>query len=224
MSVVAVIPAHNEAAKIADVVGQTQEYVDEVVVVDDRSTDDTPAIARDCGATVLEHAINTGVGGAQRTGYRYVLQKEFEYMIQIDGDGQHDPAYIEQLLEVGQKCDMVIGSRHLNESIEDYPLVRRLGIKFFTSLVNSITNVGITDVTSGFRVYRTDRLNEIIHSSDNHWAVEQTLAAARAGFDIQEVSVEMPTRSHGDSQFDLTTFVLYPIRMINIIFRVLVFR
>lgn len=224
MQVAAVIPAYNEAVEIGEVVERTREHVDEVVVVDDGSTDDTRAIARSKGATVLEHIINTGVGGAQRTGYEYAFRGEFEFVVQLDGDGQHDPAYIPELLEVARECDMVIGSRYLNDSIEDYPFVRRLGIQFFTSVVNVLGKIGITDVTSGFRVYRASRLREIIHSSDRHWAVEQTLGAARQGLDIREVSVEMPTRENGNSQFNLNTFVLYPVRMLNIILQILVFR
>jgi glycosyltransferase involved in cell wall biosynthesis len=224
VTVAAVIPAYNEAATIGEVIRQTRQHVTEVVVVDDGSTDGTPEIARSNGAVVLEHTINIGVGGAQRTGYRYVLNRDFEFIVQVDGDGQHDPDYIPELLSVAEECDMVIGSRYLNESIEDYPFVRRLGISFFTTVVNQLGGIGISDVTSGFRVYRTEILAEIIHSSDNHWAVEQTLAAARKGFDIREVSVKMPTRDEGESQFDLDTLVLYPVRMMDIIFRILVFR
>lgn len=224
MQVAAVIPAYNEAVNIGEVVERTREHVDEVVVVDDGSTDKTRAIARSKGATVLEHIINTGVGGAQRTGYEYVFRGEFEFVVQVDGDGQHDPGYIPELLGVARECDMVIGSRYLNESIEDYPFVRRLGIQFFTNIVNFLGDINITDVTSGFRVYRASKLREIIHNADRHWAVEQTLGAAKRGLDIREVSVEMPTREHGESQFDFNTFVLYPVRMFNIILQILVFR
>lgn len=119
---------------------------------------------------------------------------------------------------------MVIGSRYLNESIEEYPIIRRLGIRFFTLLVNAFSGIQITDVTSGFRVYRASQLAEILHDSDRHWAVEQTLGAAKQNLRIEEISVKMPTREHGRSQFDLDTFVLYPVRMMDVILRVLVFR
>jgi len=119
---------------------------------------------------------------------------------------------------------MVIGSRYLNESYKEYSFVRNAGIQFFTAAVNILGGMNITDVTSGFRVYRVEKLNEILHHSDKHWAVEQTLAAAREEFRITEVSVEMPTRDEGDSQFTLDTFALYPIRMTDVMLRILIFR
>ena len=224
MRTVAVVPAYNEADTIGPVVEETAEQVDRVVVVDDGSTDGTADIARSHGASVIEHAINTGVGGAVRTGYRYAIRNDFDFVLQIDADGQHDPAYIPLLLETATECDMVIASRYLNESFDDYSTVRKLGIRFFTELVNRLGGVEITDVTSGFRVYRVSTLESILHRSDRHWAVEQTLQAAENGLRIEEVSAEMPTREAGESQFTLDTFVLYPARMFDVILRVLVFR
>lgn len=224
MRVVAVIPAYNESDTIAEVITETREHVDKVVVVDDGSTDGTADIARENGATVVEHVFNTGVGGAVRTGYQYAIRHDYDFVLQIDGDGQHDPEYIPKLLEQAEDNDMVIASRYLNESFQEYSLVRKLGISFFTKTVNVLGGVDITDVTSGFRVYRVSALREILHRSDKHWAVEQTLEAAKNDQRITEVSIEMPTREEGESQFTLDTFVLYPFRMTNVILRVLVFR
>jgi len=221
---VAVVPAYNEAGTISQVIEDTFEYVDEVVVVDDGSTDGTPEIAREKGAVVIEHVFNTGVGGAVRTGYLYAVRAGFDFVVQIDADGQHDPSYIPDLLERAKESDMVIGSRYLNESFRDYPLIRQLGIRFFTVLVNRLGGLEISDVTSGFRVYRVRTLAEILHNSDRHWAIEQTLEAARLDHRIAEVSVEMPTRDEGRSQFTLDTFVMYPIRMAEVILRILLFR
>jgi len=220
----AVIPAYNESETIGTVIDGTNDYVEEVVVVDDGSEDATVQIAREHGATVLEHAFNTGVGGAVRTGYRYAIEEDFDFVVQVDADGQHDPAEIPRLLEAARDQDMVIGSRYLNESYQEYSPVRKLGIQFFTAMVNTLGGVEITDVTSGFRVYRVSALKSILHHSDKHWAVEQTLEAARRDFDITEVSTEIPTRTDGDSQFTLETFVLYPLRMTDTALRVLLFR
>jgi glycosyltransferase involved in cell wall biosynthesis len=224
VSVAAIVPAYNESDTIKGVIKSTRSHVDEVVVVDDASTDNTAAIARDHGATVVSHVVNTGVGGAVRTGYHYAIRHGYRFVAQIDGDGQHDPAYLPKLLSVAEDCDMVIGSRYLNESIRDYPLVRRLGISFFTRVVNTLGGVDITDVTSGYRIYRVSMLEEILHRSDKHWAVEQTLQAASGGYRIRELSVEMPTRREGNSQFDLETLLMYPVRMTDTIIRILVFR
>ncbi|MEF8887469.1 MAG: glycosyltransferase family 2 protein [Haloarculaceae archaeon] len=224
MRTVAVIPAYNEADTVGAVVDGTAEHVDEAVVVDDASTDGTPAVARDHGATVIEHTFNTGVGGAVRTGYRYAIERDYDMVVQVDADGQHDPDRIPDLLAAAEGCDMVIGSRYRDGSIEEYPLVRRAGIRFFTGVVNLLGGVEVTDVTSGFRVYRVSMLRNVLHQRDAHWAVEQTLDAARQGYRIREVSAEMPTRDSGESQFDLGTFLLYPLRMADVVLRVVLFR
>jgi len=221
---VAVVPAYNEADTVGAVVEETTDCVDEVVVVDDGSTDGTPAVARDSGATVVEHTFNTGVGGAVRTGYRYAIEHDYDLVVQVDADGQHDPEQIPDLLAAAEDCDMVVGSRYRNESIGDYPLVRRAGIRFFTRVVNVLGGVDVTDVTSGFRVYRVSMLRNVLHKRDTHWAVEQTLDAAQQGYRIREVSVEMPTREEGESQFNLGTLALYPLRMTDVVLRVVLFR
>jgi glycosyltransferase involved in cell wall biosynthesis len=220
----AVVPAYDEADTIGPVIDRTREYVDEVVVVDDGSADETPAIARARGATVVEHVFNTGVGGAVRTGYQYAIENDYDFVVQVDADGQHDPEQIPRLLSVAEDADMVIGSRYLNDSHEEYSVTRDAGIRFFTAVVNALGGTDITDVTSGFRVYRVSKLESILHTSDRHWAVEQTLEAARNDFRIAEVSTEMPTREQGESQFSLDTFVLYPARMTDVILRVMLFR
>ncbi|WP_262179572.1 glycosyltransferase family 2 protein [Haloarcula laminariae] len=225
MRTVAVIPAYNESETIGPVIDQTGEYVDKVVVVDDGSSDDTAAIARDHGAAVVEHVFNTGVGGAVRTGYQYAIKHDYDWVVQVDADGQHDPAKIPELVDVATGgYDMVIASRYLNESYQDYSATRNVGIQFFTRLVNRLGDIEITDVTSGFRVYRVSMLADILHRGDKHWAIEQTLEAAKGGYRITEVSTEMPTREEGESQFTLDTFALYPIRMTDTILRVLLFR
>ena len=224
VDVVAVIPAYNEADTIGPVIDGTRDHVDKVVVVDDGSSDGTARIAREHGASVIEHVFNTGVGGAVRTGYQYAIRHDYDFVMQIDADGQHDPAYIPTLLDAATDCDMVIASRYLNESFKDYSLTRKLGIKFFTAVVNVLGGIDITDVTSGFRVYRVSALATILHRSDKHWAVEQTLEAAKRDFRITEISIEIPTRDEGESQFSLDTFVLYPLRMTDVILRVLLFR
>ena len=225
MRTVAVVPAYNEAETIGPVIDETGAYVDRIVVVDDGSSDGTAAIARDHGAAVVKHVFNTGVGGAVRTGYQYAIKHDYDWVVQVDADGQHDPAKIPELMDVATDGhDMVIASRYLNESYQDYSATRNVGIQFFTRLVNALGDIEITDVTSGFRVYRVSMLAEILHRGDKHWAIEQTLEAAKGGYRIAEVSTEMPTREEGESQFTFDTFALYPVRMTDTILRVLLFR
>lgn len=225
MKSVAVIPAYNEAETIGQVVTCVREYVEEVFVIDDGSQDETREKAQEAGAHVVSHPLNRGVGAALRTGYRAALQKKVDFIIQIDGDFQHDPTYIPQLLEQCQNgYDMVIGSRFLNPSHRDYNVTRRSGIKFFSWVANFLGALNITDVTSGFRCYRSSALTRLSPLTDGHWALEQTLEAARKGFKIKEISVEMPVRAKGLSQFNVKTYTLYPFRMIECVIKVLLFR
>ncbi len=223
MKICAVIPAYNEGKTIGEVIQQAKQYVDTVFVVDDGSSDDTAEVARQNGAKVIRHNVNQGIGAAQQSGYDAAISEEFDYIIQLDSDGQHDPKRIPEMLEVAQGCNMVIGSRFLNNSHKDYPFVRRLGISFFTRLTNLLTHAAITDVTSGYRVYRTESLRKLSRLPSRHWAIEQTLEAAKRGFRIKEVSVEMPVRNRGNSQFSLRTYALYPFRMIWVIMKVMLF-
>ena len=221
MKVCAVIPAYNEAKTIGEVVQQTKQYVDTVYVVDDGSSDGTAEIARQNGALVIRHSVNRGVGAAQQSGYNAAISNGFDYIVQLDSDGQHDPKHIPKMLELVQGCDMVIASRFLNNSYREYPLVRRLGISFFTRLANLLTHANATDVTSGYRVYRTESLNKLSPLPNRHWAIEQTLEAAKRGFRIKEVSVEMPLREIGKSQFSIVRYALYPFRMIHVMLKVM---
>ncbi len=222
--VCAVIPAFNEAKTIGKIIQETKNYVDAVFVVDDGSNDGTGEVAQQNGARVIKHNVNRGIGAAQQSGYDAAICNGFDYIIQIDGDGQHNPKYIPEMLEVAQGCDMVVASRFLNGSHQGYPFVRRLGISFFTLVVNVLTHAAITDVTSGYRLYNTESLRKLSRLPSRHWAIEQTLEAAKKGFRIKEVSVEMPVRNIGKSQFSVVTYGLYPFRMVWVVMKVMLFK
>jgi glycosyltransferase involved in cell wall biosynthesis len=222
--VVAVIPAYNEEETIANVVAETSKYVEKVLVVDDGSSDDTIERASAVADGVIKHPTNMGVGATVYTGYCAAIREDFDVVIQIDADGQHDPSYIPEMLEVMDGgADMVIGSRWLNESYKEYSFLRRAGIRFFTFEANVLGNLDISDITSGFRAYDVSMLDDLGRPSDSHWALEQTLEAARKGYSVDEVSVPMPPDTDG-SQFDVDTFLKYPPRMILITLKVILFR
>jgi len=224
LKVCAVIPAYNEEQTIGNIIKETKKYIDTIFVVDDGSKDRTAEIARENGARVIRHVINLGYGAAQRTGHKVAELEGFEYILQLDADGQHNPKYIPELLKFARDCDMVIGSRFLNHSYKKYPLVRKIGIKFFTWMVKSLGSVDLTDITSGFKVYKVESLKKLGRTSDKHPAVEQMLEIARKGFKIKEISIEMPVRENGESHLNLKRYTFYPIRMIDSVLRVLLFR
>ncbi len=224
LKICAVIPAYNEAPTVGAVVQETREYVDTVFVVDDGSSDDTAEIARQSGAEVIRHQANHGMGEALWTGYQAAISRGFDIAVQLDGDQQHDPRYIAEMLAVIKDCDIVIGSRFLNQSHRQYPLVRRIGIAFFTSLVNMLGRLRITDVTSGYRMFKVSSLQQMAPCLYRHWAVAQTLEAGRKGLKIKEVSVEMPLRRTGRSQFTLAVYALYSLKVLWIILKVMLSR
>lgn len=158
--ILAAIPAYNEATSIEGVVTGALEHADEVFVVDDGSTDDTATIAREAGATVLEHEQNSGYGGSLKTIFREADRAHADHLVILDGDGQHDTADIHTLVDSQRECEaeLVIGSRFEPESNTTFPLYRRAGL----FVVNTLTNLGlgivrpsgwIGDTQSGFRAY-----------------------------------------------------------------------
>lgn len=229
MKVCAVIPAYNEATNVSQIIQKTQKHVDLIVVVDDASTDNTAEVARQNGAHVIRRKINHGTGTALQTLYDTVESNgidytEFDYIIHLDADGQHDPKYIPEMLKLAQSCDIVIASRFLNESYKNYPFVRRIGISFFSFFINLMTSSCLTDITSGYRVYNVKSLKKLSPISARHWAIEQTFEALKKGLKIKEVSIEMPIRIAGESQFSIKTYASYPFKMIWAILKVILFK
>jgi len=225
MRVIAIIPAYNEEETIENVIKETKKYVDNIIVINDGSTDNTEEIAKRAGAKVVSHALNRGVGAAVRTGYKVALLENANYTIQIDGDGQHNADYIPDFIKTAEEgYDIVIGSRFLNNSNKNFNFVRRSGIKFFSVVANVFGNSKITDVTSGYRLYTKKALESLSENSDKHWAVEQTLEASKKNLRIKEISVKMIIRKKGFSQFNFRTYFMYPLRMIETVLKVLIYR
>lgn len=159
---VVVIPAYNEAARIAGVLEAVKAVVGpmEIVVVDDGSTDDTAAVAERAGATVLRLPTNQGYGVALQAGYLYAGRRGADVVVQLDADGQHDPSSIPTLLQALEKehTDVVLGSRFLGAPTYRPPWARRIGQAFFRTLLNALTRSRYTDPTSGFQAIRGSAL------------------------------------------------------------------
>ncbi|MFC6733954.1 glycosyltransferase family 2 protein [Haladaptatus sp. DYSN1] len=192
------IPAHNEANTIYDVVTTASEYADEVLVVDDGSTDNTVERAREAGATVIVHEENRGYGGALKTMFREAKRSRAEYLVVLDGDGQHDASDIPRLI-AGQKedgSDIVIGSRFGEQSETELPLYRLLGLR----VVNFLTNLSfgvirsrsrVEDTQSGFRLYIRESIASLAEDDGigNRMGASTDILhhAHRHGYDISEV-------------------------------------
>jgi glycosyltransferase involved in cell wall biosynthesis len=200
-SLVVIIPAFNEALRIASVINGIREVVPKaaIVVIDDGSSDDTAEVAATAGARVLPHPFNLGYGAALQTGYRYALEGQFDLLVQMDGDGQHDPASIAALLEPlrSGSADIVIGSRFLNQdaAVPQYraPLARRIGMLLFGTIASVITGRKVTDPTSGFQAMRRRVFSVLAGDSFpvDYPDADVIIMLHRAGFVTTEVAVRM---------------------------------
>jgi glycosyltransferase involved in cell wall biosynthesis len=199
------VPAYNEQASVGEVVQSLHRHAPEfdIVVVDDGSTDATASCAEAAGATVLRMPFNLGIGGAMQAGYRYAADHGYDFAVQIDGDGQHEPSQIEVLAGVFRadpSVDFVYGSRFAEPSGYPAPLNRRIGIKIFAWLLSRITRQKITDPTSGFRL--ANRRAIALFAGDyphDYPEVEAILMVHAHRLRVVEVPVRMHARASGRS-------------------------
>lgn len=199
-----IIPAYNEENQVASVIRGIKEHLPlaEVLIVDDGSSDRTPQVATEAGAKVLSHPFNLGYGAALQTGYRYALSKGYDEIVQMDGDGQHDPSSLTALLSVirNREADIAIGSRFLKARSmgvgqQPYrsPFFRRVGMRFFGTITSLIIRQKITDSTSGYQAMNRKTIEWV--SSDkfpcDYPDADVIIMLHRAGFRIREVPVQM---------------------------------
>ena len=171
-----VIPMHNEARVITDVVRGVRARFQLVVCVDDGSADDCAALARAAGAHIVRHPTNLGQGAALETGIRYALERlGVSYVVTFDADGQHDVDDAEAMVRVAQEQDVqaVLGSRFLTTGQCDVPRARRLLLKAAVQFTRGTTGLRVTDAHNGLRVLRRDaaqqlrlRLHGMAHASE----------------------------------------------------------
>jgi hypothetical protein len=198
------IPAHNESARISRVIEGVRHLLPsvDILVIDDGSTDGTRGVAYDAGAKVVSHPFNLGYGAALQTGYKHALERGYDAVIQMDGDGQHDPSFIDDLLTVIQRgeADIAIGSRFLDvgktgsdENSYQAPFLRKLGMRLFGAIASLIIKRKVTDPTSGYQAMNRKVLEWV--SSDkfpcDYPDADVIIMLYRAGFRIQEVPVRM---------------------------------
>jgi glycosyltransferase involved in cell wall biosynthesis len=204
-SCLAIVPAYNEAGSVGPVIHALHEHVPDfdVLVVDDGSTDRTDAVARDAGAEVLRMPFNLGIGGAMQAGYRYAHENNYDFAMQVDGDGQHDPQQIDRLVEVfraNHSVDLVYGSRFAEESGYEASIARRAGIRFFASLLSMIMHKRVTDPTSGFRLANRRAISLFARDYPHDYPeVEAILLAHSHRLQLIEVPVHMRPRASGQS-------------------------
>lgn len=192
--VIVAIPAYNEEVAIGSVVLRALKYADEVLVLDDGSSDRTVEIARAAGARVISHIRNEGKGAGIRTAFLYAMNRSAEVLVLIDGDGQHDPDDIPALVRpvLDAQADVVNGSRFLGQSENNVPVYRRLGQEVLTLVTNIGTRQKITDSQSGFRAFSRNSFG-CFSFRQNGMAVESEMLidAADARMSIVEVPISV---------------------------------
>ena len=217
------IPAYNEAENIERVVDNLANNYPQYdyVIINDGSSDDTRKISARRGYNLLDLPVNVGLSGAIKSGMRYANYHGYDYVVQLDGDGQHDPAYIEKLMETMKEtgCDIVIGSRFKTEKKPGG--MRMFGSRLLSMAIFLTTRKHVEDPTSGMRLFNKKMIKQFGY--DMHYSPEpDTLAyLLNGGVKIEEVQVTMTERIAGTSYLNLWSSAWY---MMKMMFSILLFQ
>ena len=215
MRILIVIPAYNEQENIERVVDDLiQNYPQyDYLVVNDGSKDRTAAICREKGYHFLDLPVNLGLAGAFQAGMRYADRMDYDMAIQFDGDGQHDPQYIEAMAAKMEEeaLDVVIGSRFRDKK---KPLsLRMMGNQMIQLAIQITTGVTIKDPTSGMRMFNRSMIREFAHNL-NYGPEPDTISfLIKKGCKVSEVQVSMNERETGESYLNVTKSIIYMLRM-----------
>jgi len=226
--ILVIISCFNEEGRVGQVIRNTRKAMPEtdIVVIDDGSVDESVAEAIRNGVRVLRHPCNMGAGAAAETGYLYAVRYGYDILLQLDGDGQHPPHQLPDLLRTLQQgeADLVIGSRYLrSEDHKDTPFVRKFGHRVFSLIVGLLTGIRVYDPTSGFRGLNRKALRLF---SDNVYPNDYPdsdviLMSHLAGLRMKEIPVHMEEREGGVSMHSGLTPIYYGFKMTLSMFIVL---
>lgn len=208
------IPALNESDTVADVIASVRSAVPgaTVLVIDDGSIDDTAKCAAEAGALVARLPFNVGVGGAMRTAFLFARENGFQAVVQVDADGQHDPAYIQSLMARLDSADVVVGSRFSADNSYAVRGPRKWAMSMLSSVMSKVTGSSLTDTTSGFRAAGPEAIELFARTYPSQYlgdTVESLVIAARAGLDVAEVPVAMLPRQGGSPSHGPLRSTLY---------------
>lgn len=217
MRVLIIIPAYNEQETIENVIKEVKAAGDyDYVVVNDCSTDNTAEILRRGGYNHLNLPVNLGIGGGVQTGFQYAVQYGYDIAIQLDGDGQHDPAYLADIIApvARGECDMCIGSRFIKHEGFQTSFMRRLGINILKFLIRVCCGARVTDTTSGFRAVNADvAAHFAAHYAQDYPEPESIISAVSAGYSVVEVPVKMRERQGGKTSISPLKSAHYMIKV-----------
>ena len=218
-----IIPAYNEAENLPKLISSINNLLPEFdyVIINDGSTDNTRKLCEQNGLNVVTLPINSGIGVAVQTGYKYALYKDYDIAIQIDGDGQHDVSYLKEIiapLEKGE-ADVVIGSGFINCQGFQSSGARRMGIRLLSTFIWLCTGVKVKDVTSGFRAVNKRFMQVFAEDYSKDYPEPEAIVTTKMyGGRIKEMPVVMKEREAGSSSITLWKSVYYMIKVTLAIF------
>lgn len=218
MKKIIIIPAYNEEENIERTVNAIQKSAQgfDYVIINDCSTDNTRKICEEKEFNIVNLPINLGIGGAVQTGYKYAYENGYDVEVQVDGDGQHDPEFLNTMADylIEHQVDMVIGSRFIEKKGFQSSITRRMGIQFFSKLIKVLTGKKITDPTSGLRMIGRNVME--IFSEDyprDYPEPESVVAVLRRKMKVEEIPVIMKERTGGVSSISMKKSVYYMIKV-----------
>ena len=219
--VLIIVPSYREEANIVRVLQGLEKYVPDidVLIIIDGSKDLTEEIVSFNDYASLVHPFNMGYGVAIQTGYKYAVRNDYDVVVQIDGDGQHDPKYIMPLLSALESSgsDVVIGSRFLKGGSYDVPISRKIGIRFFSKIASMITGQKISDSTSGFQALNRRAFyyfSKVENFPYDYPDADTIITLIFAGFKVKEIPVIMYDRMKGKSMTTGLKTIIYVIKML----------
>ena len=211
--VLIIIPAYNEEGNIQRVISELREnYAQyDYIVINDGSRDRTPDILDENRFIHIDMPINVGLACGVQTGMMYAYKNGYDYAVQYDGDGQHDAAYIKDMIDVMDGCDICIGSRFANQK---KPLsLRMFGSNIIGLAIKITTGKTIKDPTSGMRMFNRATMKIMANSIDYGPEPDTVAHLIRSGARVKEVQVTMRERIAGESYLNLTRSIKYMLHM-----------
>jgi hypothetical protein len=214
-----IIPAYNEEDSLGSVLRAVHAAIPQadIVVIDDGSTDATPDIAAGYRVRVLSLPYNLGIGSAMQTGFIFARDHHYDVAVQVDGDGQHDPTEINDLMAVlaQGEADLVIGSRYIEDRGYITPWQRRIGIVILSAIISLIVRQKITDPTSGFRALNRRAIDFCATDYPfDYPEPEAVVLLRRAGLRVREIPVTMNPRYGGQSSITPLRSAYYMLKVI----------